>query len=281
MKQIPSQFTTNDHVFTQVKRGSKAAIFRRESTAGQILSFDVFALLRDSDGNEVYPQAHALSKWAWAPAQEHRAKTYFDRIEKGDMTVPDFNPHTSEIIRPENEPTLAEVMAGPDVELTEIPLVPTIVPEAVVVAEPTPTEHSVETAVSLDEVVPAEPTIEPEVVVASEPVPMEDPTAIVVEPTVETADPTVVTPTADGGAVVTVAKVRKSRVTVTMKIPDLAEFTQAQFAEANGLPARGVVYGRIQTEIEAGRIVLKEMRQSGKGRPTAFYSAAVAVTAAV
>jgi hypothetical protein len=266
---LQNTFSTDTHNFSLVKRGKKAAIYRRETSVGAFVSFDVFALLTDKTGTEIYPQSHALSKWAWSPSNEDRAKTYFDRIEKGEMTVANYNPLTSEVERPENEPSLEEVMAGPDVVLTEAPSVPTVNVSEVVVSG---TEQSVETINVTADVVP-DPIVE-------------DPTAVDVaptpEPTVESADEDPIAPevseTADGSAVVTVAKVRKARVKVAMNIPALAEFTQAQFAEANGLPARGVVYGRIQAEIEAGRVVLKEMRHVGKGRPTSIYAAVIPQT---
>lgn len=102
-----------------------------------------------------------------------------------------------------------------------------------------------------------------------------DPTAPAEIPTPEvvmTDSPTPeVTATADGGAVVEVAKVKKNRNTtnVQMVIPS-GEFTQAEFAKANGLPERGVVWGKLDALVQAGKLK-KDFKQVGKGRPAAVY----------
>lgn len=91
----------------------------------------------------------------------------------------------------------------------------------------------------------------------------------VVDPTAPEETP-VVNVTPDGGATVTVAKVVKNKVTYI--IPP-GEFTANEFADANGLRRRKGIWGRIQNEIEAGRVVFVKQTKVGKGRPTSFYTA--------
>jgi hypothetical protein len=56
----------------------------------------------------------------------------------------------------------------------------------------------------------------------------------------------------------------------TQNIPT-GEFTQAQFATANLLPVRGVVYNVIQTLVNKGLIKVSQRVKMGAGRPTVLY----------
>jgi hypothetical protein len=49
------------------------------------------------------------------------------------------------------------------------------------------------------------------------------------------------------------------------------EFTQTQFATANSMPVRGMVYNVIQTLINKGLIKVSRRVKMGKGRPTCLY----------
>jgi len=162
------------------------------------------------------------------------------------MVIPDYNPITNIVDRPENDPSLEELMAEDEVPQ----LVETVVDSTPIVET------------NDDPTAPAEAVVEPEVV------------EIELE---EEIEPTVVNPTVDGGAVVTVAKVKKVKVpksdkTQTAVIPT-GEFTQAQFATANGMPLRGAVWGRLDNLVQSGKLV-KVLKQVAKGRPTAFYQEA-------
>ena len=238
MKQIENQFTLNDNTFTQVKRNNKAAIYKRETLEGHLVSYEVFAI-KSKAGAEVYPNQQAMSVWAFCPISPDRANTYFDRITNGDTPIPNVDPVTGESLDTVDNRSLDEL---PDAD-------------EVVVAE----ELTVETlAVSVEEV---DEVIE-EVI--------EETVDDVVGGTTPVEAPTVET-TPDGGAVVTVAKVRKTRLTMTMVIPS-GEFTQADIAKVNGLPERGAIWGKIQKEIKENRVRLIEMRKVGKGRPTSIYA---------
>lgn len=81
-------------------------------------------------------------------------------------------------------------------------------------------------------------------------------------------DTPVVNPTPDGGAAVTVAKVTKS--VVVFNFPT-GEFTQADFANANGLPERGVVWSKLDTLVQSGTLT-KRFGKTGKGRPKAYFT---------
>lgn len=116
---------------------------------------------------------------------------------------------------------------------------------------------------------PAEPVVE--VPVVEVPAVESDPTVPDVEvPTVEVPE---VTATPDGGAVVTVAKVVNN--VLTMVIP-AGEFTQAEFANANGLPERGVVWSKLDALVKLGKLS-KRFGTTGKGRPKAFFTATATV----
>jgi hypothetical protein len=62
-------------------------------------------------------------------------------------------------------------------------------------------------------------------------------------------------------------------------IPD-KEFTQADFATANGMPPRGKVYGVLQAQVTKGLVNSLGLRKAGKGRPTAFFVKAGEMTPA-
>lgn len=243
MKQLETNFTLNDNTFTQVKRNGKAAIYKRETLEGHLVSYEVFAI-KSKDNVEVYPNQNAMSVWAFCPISPDRANTYFDRITNGDTPIPNVDPITGETLDVVDNRSLDELPDG-----------------GVTVEEPAPAPISV----SVEEVEAGE---DPTVVETEEVV--EDTVDDVVGGTTPVEAPTVET-TPDGGAVVTVAKVRKARVTLTMVIPS-GEFTQAEIAKANGLPERGAIWGKIQKEIKENRIKLVEMRKVGKGRPTAIYA---------
>jgi hypothetical protein len=70
---------------------------------------------------------------------------------------------------------------------------------------------------------------------------------------------------------VSVVEVKKKSDT-TWVIPQ-GEFTQADFAKANGLPERGTVYNILQSVINKGMVKLADRRKIGGGRPTSFYMA--------
>jgi uncharacterized membrane protein len=74
-----------------------------------------------------------------------------------------------------------------------------------------------------------------------------------------------------GDVVVPVVEVKKKNDT-TWVIPQ-GEFTQADFAKANGLPERGTVYNILQSVINKGIVKLADRRKIGGGRPTSFYTA--------
>jgi hypothetical protein len=87
-----------------------------------------------------------------------------------------------------------------------------------------------------------------------------------------------VAPTADGGAVVTVAKVKKEKAPAIDYIIPSGEFSQKDFAHANNIPERPL-WGKINRLVESGKIV-KVLRADGKGRSKAFYTAAPVIPAA-
>jgi hypothetical protein len=63
--------------------------------------------------------------------------------------------------------------------------------------------------------------------------------------------------------------------TVTVKADNqdipTGEFTQTQFATANSLPIRGMVYNVIQTLVNKGLIKVSRRVKMGPGRPTCLY----------
>jgi hypothetical protein len=123
------------------------------------------------------------------------------------------------------------------------------------------------------------PVVVVETPVVETPVVVEDPTApTVVIPEVEIPvveiPVNVVQPTPDGGAVVTVATVKKNKVTSALKLPS-GEWTRTDFAILNGLkPKNSESYGALMREIKLGRV--KELRkEKGKGKPHSVYSGVV------
>jgi hypothetical protein len=72
-----------------------------------------------------------------------------------------------------------------------------------------------------------------------------------------------------GAVLVTVAEVKKNEK-INWVIP-MGEFTQTQFAEANGLPVRGTVYNTIQSLINKGMIKIARREKLSGGRPTVLY----------
>lgn len=239
MNKLETNFTLDNNNFTQLKRTDTAALYKRETPEGTLVSYEVFAV-KTKDGSEVYPNSNAFGgnfKWAWAPISQDRANVLFDRLANNEVVVPDVDPITGEMNRPENDPSLEEVLASED---------------------PTPVQEIVnEPPVGWTEIPAGLETP----VVSETPAVLEDPT-VVETPSVD------VTP--DGGAVVTVAKVKKEKVIPTMNIPS-GEFTQAEFARANGLPERGVVWSRLDSLVQAGKLS-KVLKQIGKGRPKAFFT---------
>jgi hypothetical protein len=250
MKQLENILTIDGgHVATLVKRNDKAAIYRRETADGDFVSFEVFALLA-KDGMEIYPNQKAVqNRWCMCPMTEAKANTWFDRFSNGDVQIPNVDPVTGESLEKVDNRSLDEL---PDVNVS------VDVPAPVVVIIATPVD-----ALEL-------PTVEESPVPAVELPAVEDPTAPDDVPVVEIPE---VTPTVDGGVAVTVAKVNKG--VVTMVIPT-GEFTQAEFAIANGLPERGVVWSKLDALVKAGTIV-KRFGSNGKGRPKAFFTATATV----
>lgn len=253
MKQLETIVTIEGgHTATLVKRNDKAAIYKRETAEGRFVSFEVFAIMT-KDGMEIYPNLKAVqNKWCTCPTSEAKANIWFDRFTNGDIVIPNVDPITGDPIEAADTRSLDEL---PDVNVSvDEPSIPApvvvvedITPEAVVDV-PTDSVPSVEV-----------PTVE------------EDPTAPVVDvPTVEVPE---VTPTTDGGVAVTVATVKKN--VVTFNIP-AGEFTQADFANANGLPERGVVWSKLDGLVKEGKLT-KRFGTTGKGRPKAFFTATATV----
>lgn len=259
MKQLENIVTIEGgHTATLVKRNDKAAIYKRETAEGQFVSFEVFALLT-KDGMEIYPNQKAVqNRWCMCPTSEAKANTWFDRFTNGDVTIPNVDPVTGEPLEAADTRSLDEL---PDVNVSvDVPA--PAVSEPVVVVTDIPAEPvAVET--------PAEPVVE--VPTVEVPTVESDPTVPDVEvPTVEVPE---VTATPDGGAVVTVAKVVNN--VLTMVIPT-GEFTQAEFANANGLPERGVVWSKLDALVKLGKLS-KRFGTTGKGRPKAFFTATATV----
>lgn len=76
-------------------------------------------------------------------------------------------------------------------------------------------------------------------------------------------------------AIVTIVKARRVRSdkNAVYVIPD-GEFTQADFAKANGMPERGRVYGILQQQVKSGLVTPAGLKKSGKGRPQAYFTKA-------
>lgn len=254
MKKLETNFTLDNHNFTQVKRSDKAAIYRRETAEGQLVSFEVFAV-RSKDGAEVYPNQKAVqNRWCMCPTNETKANTWFDRFNNGEVVIPNVDPVTGEPLDVADNRSIDEL---PDVNVPIDLSVPAPAPAPLAVEIPTVELPAVDPTDIVS--VPAESV--PAVVVAT----VDDPTVPDSIPTVEVPE---VTPTPDGGAVVTVAKVKKD--VVTMVIP-AGEFTQADFANANGLPERGVVWSKLDVLVKGGKLS-KRFGSNGKGRPKAFFT---------
>lgn len=245
MKQLDSKITLDNHdVSTLVKRTAKAALYKRETPEGAPVSYEVFAI-RSKNGAEIYPARTAYGQgqltWAWCPISLEKAEKIFNLVDKSGS--PDGYVPLWENIDPET---------GERIEVSE--------PEDVVTQEtPIPTTEMVETVNEVPEVVVSEPT--PEV-----------PEVDIITPTVES--------TADGGAVVVVAKTKKTQVKTkkvlpTYKFPALSEWLRDDFAEINGMdhhPAHSDSYGPLMQLIKAGKVVEVKKAKVGKGRPRSFYS---------
>jgi hypothetical protein len=282
MKQLENILTIDSgHTATLVKRNDKAAIYKRETAEGQFVSFEVFAIMT-KDGSEIYPNQKAVqNRWCVCPMTEAKANTWFDRFVNGEVTIPNVDPVTGESIEKVDNRSLDEL---PDVNVSVD--VPGTVKEDILtiqivagddsIPEYTEPVPAVELPTVEESPVPAVelPTVEESPVPAVElPTVEEDPTAPDDVPVVEIPEAFEVTPTDDGGVAVTVAKVNKG--VVTMVIPT-GEFTQAEFAIANGLPERGVVWSKLDTLVKAGTIT-KWFGSNGKGRPKAFFTATATV----
>lgn len=256
MKQLENIVTIEGgHTATLVKRNDKAAIYKRETAESQFVSFEVFAIMT-KDGMEIYPNQKAVvNRWCVCPTSEAKANTWFDRFTNGEVTIPNVDPVTGDPIEAADTRSLDEL---PDVNVSvDVPTPVGSHDNPVILPDFDPTDI---VSVPTDSVPAVEiPTAE------------EDPSAPVVEvPTVEVPE---VTPTADGGVAVTVAKVKKN--VVTFNIP-VGEFTQADFANANGLPERGVVWSKLDGLVKEGKLT-KRFGTTGKGRPKAYFTATATV----
>lgn len=264
MKKLESIVTIEGgHTSTLVKRNDKSAIYRRETAEGQFVSFEVFAIMT-KNGMEIYPNQTAVkNRWCMCPTSETKANTWFDRFTNGDVNIPNVDPVTGESIEKVDNRSIDEL---PDVNVSlDIPAPLGSHDNPVMFSAVDPTD-----IVSI----PAEPVVVvtdilSESVAVEVPI-VEDPTAPDDVPVVEVPE---VTPTVDGGALVTVAKVTKA--VVAMVIPT-GEFTQSEFATANGLPERGVVWSKLDTLVKAGTLS-KRFGTTGKGRPKAFFTATATV----
>jgi hypothetical protein len=258
MKQLEITFVKDNNIFTQLQRNDKAAMYKRETADHQFVSFEVFAIL-SKNGVEIYPEKHAMSKWAWCPLKQERADRMFNDLTAGDIVIPAVDPETSEMIPLEFDPSYDEVMAQDEAVTTEAVAV-----EAV--AEPI-VEAPVTISIPVEEILedPTAPVSVEIKQVAQEVVQPE------VKPEVQAP---VVQPTQDGGAVVVVATVKDNKVKVnpTFNFPT-GEFTQADFANANGLPERGAVWGILDKLVRNG-ILHKDIRKvgTGKGKGKQFFA---------
>jgi hypothetical protein len=235
MNQLQVTFTQDNNVFTQLKRSDKAALYKRETMEGAFVGHEVFAIMT-KDGSEIYPQKQAFGQWAWTPMALERAEVYFNRLDKGEVVIPQVDPVTGEQIRPENEPTLEEALSE---------------------TEPVLKDTTKETPVSVDV----------------------DPTA----PAVVVETPKVKTPKTKKDKVVKVKtpktiKVKTPKVKDELVIPD-GTFDQATFAAANGLPARGIVWSKLDGLVQGGKLS-KAFVEGGKGRPKAVFTKVAVVVVA-
>jgi len=257
MKQLENIVTIEGgHTATLVKRNDKAAIYKRETAEGQFVSYEVFAILT-KDGMEIYPnQAAVRNRWCVCPLNEAKANVWFDRYTNGEVTFANVDPVTGDPIEATDNRNLDEL---PDVNVSVSDTTPAET-EPTVVTEPV-VEVAVESSPAVEIPTVEDPTAPPEVEI----------------PTVEVPD---VVPTADGGAVVTVAKVRQAKVYPTMKLP-VGEFLRDDFAELNGMdhhPAHSDSYGPLMREIKEGRVIELRKEQRGKGRPRSIYTAVTPTT---
>lgn len=252
MKKLENILTIEGgHTATLVKRNDKAAIYKRETAEGQFVSFEVFAIMT-KDGMEVYPNQKAVqNRWCMCPMTEAKATTWFDRFTNGDVAIPNVDPVTGETIEKVDNRNLDEL---PDVNVS--------------VDVPAPLGSN-DNPVILPPVDPTDIVSVPSVEVPI----VEDPMATVEVPTVEVPE---VTPTVDGGVVVTVATVKAKKVFPALLLP-VGEWTRTDFANLNGLkPANSESYGALMREVKAGRV--KELRKesSGRGKPKSIYTAVTA-----
>ena len=139
MKQLETQFTQNDNVFTQVKRNDKAALYKRTNLEGGFVSYEVFAIKTKAEA-EVYPNQTAMSRWAWCPVAEDRANLWFDRLTNGDVVIPEVDPETGEPLEAADNRSLDEL---PDVIVST----DTVQTQPVVVANDDPTAPDVDVPV--------------------------------------------------------------------------------------------------------------------------------------
>lgn len=272
MKQLENILTIEGgHIVTLVKRNEKAAIYKRETGDGQFVSFEVFAIMT-KDGSEIYPNQKAVqNRWCMCPMTEAKANVWFDRFTNGDIIIPNVDPVTGESIEKVDNRSLDEL---PDVNVSVDVPAPVVVIETVTPADAVEI-HTVMVEVDPTDIVSVPTDSVPAVDFDTVEVPVETP--VVEDPTApdEPEIPTVEIPeaTVDGGVAVTVAKVTKG--VVTMVIPT-GEFTQAEFAIANGLPERGVVWSKLDTLVKSGTLS-KRFGTTGKGRPKAFFTATATV----
>lgn len=251
INQLPETIVQGSYTLTQIKRTDRVAMYKREDESGNFTNYEIFATLH-KNGQEFYPTPAAFGKWAWAPVSEERANTYYDRVENGDVVIPNVDPETSELIPLDNDPSLEELMAQEDVVSTPIPL-----EDAAELADGMIEEGALPSVVD-------EPTVEVSLV-----------EEVVEAPKVEevAAEEIVgggTTPIESVVVETKVAKVRKPRVEKEYQYPT-GEFTQAQFAVANGMPERGAVWGVLDKLVNSGKIT-KVLKQVGKGRPTQFFT---------
>jgi hypothetical protein len=73
-------------------------------------------------------------------------------------------------------------------------------------------------------------------------------------------------------------RTRKSVNDNVVYVIPAGEFTQAGFAEANGMELRGRVYGVLQAQVTKGLVKSLGLKKVGKGRPTAFFVKATPAT---
>lgn len=138
MKQLETQFTQNDNVFTQLKRNDKAALYKRTNLEGGFVSYEVFAI-KTKNGAEIYPNKIAvLKKWCYCPVAEDRANLWFDRFTNDEVTPAHVDPETGEPLEAADNRSLDEL---PDVIVSTDVVTPT---PTVVVVNDDPTAPDVE-----------------------------------------------------------------------------------------------------------------------------------------